>query len=131
MSLVPFSMPSVIPVDPVEKFVIFFSGATHTNLAGVIAEYNNIAAEPDSDAIEGLYSVPAIGMESVEITYANATTYLTETINVDTTSSVSFWADIEGWLFANNFFDITFVAGAPDKYKINDPGNHSYIILFF
>lgn len=125
--IVPFTKPSQ---DGSVKYVKFFSGATHTNLNTLITEYNNVASTDDADAIEVLYSVPTIGMASVNITYGNSTVYLSETINVDTTSTTTFWTDINGWLLANNFYDIILVAGSPNKYQVTNLSNNTYILLF-
>lgn len=127
MSLIPFNKPATVhPVDLVPKYVIMYSNSTNISIAHVILEYNDNTGDKDIVDIDTNYSVPSVGMTTVDITYANFTTYLRETINVDTTNSLTFWTDIKNWLFLNNFFDISISSG---KYLINDPDNYSYIIL--
>lgn len=80
----------------------------------------------DSSTIETDFGVGAPGIQEVIITYGNTIEFLSESIFIDTTSSTTFWNDIIGWLFLNNFYDITYNAGT-DTWLINDPSNSTYV----
>ena len=80
----------------------------------------------DSSTIESAFGVGVAGMKGVNIAYGNTVEYLNELIYVDVTSSTTFWNDIIGWLFLNNFYDITYDVGL-DKWLINDPSGTTYI----
>lgn len=112
------------PVIPL--YVFYKDGADVSSLPLLAGEYDEIYT--DVSTIETNWAIGAPGTGSVTITYGDTVTYdyLEETIAVDLTSSATFWADINNWLLANNFNDITYDGGL-DKYLINDIHNSSYI----
>lgn len=114
---------NTIAVDLVAKYVYSQSETITTSAASIIAGYN--IAYTDVTNINNYFGVGTAGIATVEISYTRNGAYLREVIYADKTSSTSFWTDITGWIYANNFYGITFDSGT-NKYIINDSGNHTY-----
>lgn len=95
-----------------------------TNISELETLYPGITQ--DSSTIESDFGIGTPTIHALSIVYGNAGDFLTETIFVDITSSTTFWNDIIGWLFLNNFYDITYDVGL-DMWLINDPANFTYI----
>lgn len=75
--------------------------------------------------IASTYNIGTPNVTTIDIALFTATTFLKETINVDTTSETTFWNDIEGWLFLNNSYSI--IPGL--KYRLNNPLKDTYLLL--
>lgn len=112
------------------KFIFSRIGADTSTALGVQAAYIG-GSNSNVSVIEADMGVGAFaGSVKVEIAYVNAGTFLVENIFCDTTNSNTFWNDIVGWLWMNNFFDAenTGLEYAPlTLYKINDPLNNTFI----
>lgn len=112
-----------IAPDPVAKY-LFSNAATDTSsAASIVSAYNTTYT--DISTIETYFGVGTAGIATVEGSYTRNGSYLRETFYADKTSSASFWADIIGWLYLNNFYGATYDSGL-DKYLINDSQNHAY-----
>lgn len=111
--MIPFTMPQSgpfgDPLIPVGNPVYFSDdttllGYTYTQLGLSIP---NGSTTNQKDQIEFLFGVGTVGVALVRLFYITPTDQLIETIPVNKTDSDSFWSDIRGWLFVNNFSDIT------------------------
>ncbi len=114
------------PTFAIPKYVYSNTPYLPTNAGEVVSGYTT--GYTDASTIETYFGVGVSGMTAVNIFYTRGSVYLNETIYADITSSASFWADITGWLYLNNFYDISYVSNI-DAWKINDIANATYIYI--
>lgn len=76
--------------------------------------------------IQNVFNVPIIGSASINISYTTNITSSIENIFIDTTSTSSFWNDIENWMFLNNFVGIV---QSGSNYYIDDDTNSSFLYI--
>ena len=91
-------------------------------------EANYLTGLFNSSDIEVSNNIPIVGIAPIRIHYIENTTVIFDDIIVDTTSSTSFWTDINGWLQMNNYHEITYDA-LLDKWVINDPTGLTMIMI--
>lgn len=109
------------------KYVFHRDGLNTATEGTVVAGYTEDYV--DAPTIEAEWpTIGTPGIVQVTITYVDTfeVVYLEETINVDSTSSATFWSDINGWLLLNNFNDIIY-DGALDRWTINSSTDTCYI----
>ena len=107
-----------VDVNSGPELIVEYSGAT----TGVTGTTN--ASVIEVDYFVGLIPTGA----TIVITYTRGSAFLKETIYVDITNSSTFWADINGWLYANNISPISFDSGL-NQWAITDITNLTYIHL--
>ena len=99
---------------------LFYKSSVPANRGEIISNY--LTGTFIAGDIETVFAVGTPGIATISISYSTvAYPMTTETIHVDTTSSASFWADILGWLYANNLSDIRYNA-TEQKWEIVDLG---------
>jgi len=114
-------IPDIIP-----KYLFSKSGViTLPIYDDFITEYDE-SLYTDVSTIETNQGVGTPGILNTVLSYGRGSICLEETVNLDLTDSSTFLNDINGWLFMNNFFSISYDVGL-DKYLVNDPSNKAYI----
>lgn len=98
-------------------------GSSYTDEDEALTAYNT--ANYNASVISTHFNVGTPSITSVDATLFTSSSYVRETINVDTTSETTFWNDIEGWLFVNNSYSL--IEGI--KYRLNNPLKDTYLLL--
>lgn len=117
---------SVVP-----KFLFYKPDASHYpfNSLDVIDQYNTgIFLNTDIEDRFPAIGTPSIATISIWFTLVSGG-FVTDVFYADTTSSLSFWTDVEGWLQMNDYAGIVYDIGT-DKWLIDDPKNISYVEIF-
>ena len=113
-------------IDAVPKYIYLLTGIIipPSTTSDLIATYP--AGFKETTEIDSQVGVGTPGMVSLNIYYGNKNTFASDTINVDTTSSASFWTDVIGWLQMNNFFGAT---SDGIGYTVDDKRNATYVMI--
>lgn len=114
----------VFPNNTSKIFVSIPTSSLYNTFDDVVGLYNN--SQKNKISIETAFNVPIIGSASIDICYTDKTTFLRENINIDTTTTGSFWADINNWMYLNNYVDII---QSGSNYYINDNTNSSFLYI--
>ncbi len=116
--------PIVFTNNTSKIFVSIPTSSVYTTFEDAIGLYYN--SQKTTSSIETLFNVPTVGSASMDICYTNRTIFLRENININTTNTGSFWADINNWMYLNNYVDII---QSGSNYYINDNTNSSFLYI--
>ena len=112
------------------KYVFSRSVIDTSDTADIVYRYGNPFI--NATDIETHNGVGVPGILLVELTYLNVTTteYLRENVNLDLTSSATFWTDINNWLILNDFNTISY-DGILDRWLIDDITGQTYLLIVY